>query len=149
MTPTFPDYMLDIRAWLRAHPDLTDLVAGRVFFRIPPKVSKAPFIRIYQSGGGPQEDAMDAPVLDIRVGIDVWGITGKDYANVRRVTTALFGIAHDTPALTEIVGPTSPSYGWGNTVLMNLSITTSVDSPDADTGWPRMVLDAIWTVRSA
>ena len=146
---TYPDYMVDMRAWLRAHPYLVNLTAGRVFFRIPPKPSAAPFLRIYQSGGGPQAEESDAPVMDIRLGIDVWGMAGSDYTAVRKTGNALYAIAHDTPALTRLTGPPTSSYAWGNTVHMNLNITTSLDSPDPDTGWPRKVLDAVWTVRHA
>ena len=144
---TYPDYMLDMRAWLRNHPYLAELSGGRVFFRIPPKPSAAPFVRIYQSGGGGQAEEADAPVLDIRLGIDVWGMAGSDYPAIRATTLALYAIAHDTPPMTQLIGPTSSVYAWGNTVHMNMNITTALDSVDPDTGWPRKVLDAVWTVR--
>lgn len=143
-TPTrtfFPDAMPDIRQWLRNHPYLADLSGGRVFFTIPPKPSAAPFVRIYRSGGGPLGDPHDAPVSNLRLGIDVWGMKGADYQKVRQTVLAIEAAAHDLPPGTVL--------GDNDTVGMNLNITTAVDTPDPSTGWPRIYLDAIFTVRVA
>ena len=134
----FPDAMPDIRYWLRNHPYLSALSAGRVFFNIPPKVKTAPFIRIYRSGGGPQIDS-EVPMSDLRLGIDVWGMSGRDYDVVRQTVLAIESAAHDLDPGT-VLGPTG-------TVGQNISVTTALDTPDPDTGWPRIAMDVIFTVR--
>lgn len=134
----YPDAMPDIRSWLRNHPYLADLSAGRVFFNIPAKIKTAPFVRIYRSGGGPQADGSDSPVLDLRVAVEAWGMTGADYTAVRQTILAVEAAAHDLDPGTVI--------GTG-TVLLNVNPTTSLDTPDPDTGWPRIMLDAVFTVR--
>lgn len=134
----FPDALPDIRYFLRNHAYLASLTAGRVFFRVPPKPTKAPFMRIWRSGGGLQtQGESEAPVLDLRVNIDVWGLTMADYDKVRATQLALEAIAFNLQ--TGIIGP-------NNTRLINLAITNSNDSPDPDTGWPRLVTNSIWTV---
>jgi hypothetical protein len=136
----YPDAMPDIRSWLRNHSYLASLSAGRVFFSIPPKITQAPFIRIYRSGGGPQAES-EAPVSDIRVGIDVWGLTGADYTAVRSTVRAIEAAAHDFQPGTQL--------GSTGTIGLNVNVTTAVDTPDPDTGWPRIYMDAIFTVRTA
>ena len=136
----YPDALPDIRFWLRNHHYLKDLSQGRVFFSIPPSVKKAPFIRIYRSGGGPQSEN-EAPIMDLRLGVETWGMAGADYEAVRQTALAIEQAAHDFDPGT-VLGP-------NGTVGQNINPTTAMDSPDPDTGWPRIVLDVVFTVRSS
>ena len=134
-----PDAMPDIRSFLRTESDLNALLSGRVFFRLPAQIKQAPFLRITRAGGGQQPNS-EAPVADIRVGIEIWGMEGSDYDAIRAVSQQLESIAA-TP-----IGP-GLVLGGNGTVLLNLVITTGMDLPDPETGWPRFVMDTVWTVR--
>ena len=136
MTPT-PDVMPDARAFLRAHPLLADLTAGRVFFRIPPH-PKAPFIRLWRSGGGEATQNGDTPVFAPRLNIDVWGLAMTDWEDVRLTAKAIDDIAFTLPT-GNVIGP-------NGTRLLSMTVTQSNDSPDPDTGWPRIVMSTIWYV---
>lgn len=130
--------MPDIRAYLRAHPFLSTFTAGRVFFRLPDRISAAPFMRIYRSGGAVQLNS-EVPLSDIRIAIEVWGQQNSDYGAVRGTVKAIEAIGHELVPGT-VLGP-------NGTACLNINVTTAVDSPDPDTGWPRVVIDSIWTVR--
>lgn len=134
---TYPNAITDIQAYLKNHPYLAELTQGRVFLRLPAKIKTSPFLRLYDSGTAPLEDS-DAPWLQHRLGMDVWAMDNRDYYLVNETVLALYAIAHDqSPGV--VLGP-------NGTVVKNIAITTSVDSPDPDTGWPRKVMDALWIV---
>lgn len=135
----FPDTMFDLRAWLRAHTLLTNLSGGRVFFRIPDDISKAPFLRIYRVGGGVQYG--EAPLQDIRIAIEAWGMENKHYTSVRQTVIALESLFHAADNV--------QLNGAGSTLLLYSQVTSVSDQPDPDTGWPRILLDVIATVRTS
>lgn len=127
--------MLDLRTWLRSHPLLAaPLSAQRVWFRVPTNPSGSPFIRIYRAGGGPQPS--EAPIQDIRIAHEVWALLDEDYTLVLQTIQALESIYQQASNL---------RMGTG-TVLLNAEVTGVVDSPDPDSGWPRIVLDVLATV---
>lgn len=133
-TLVFPDALLDLREWLRVHPLLAGLTSQRVFFRLPPEPSGSPFMRIYRAGGGPQ--ASEAPIQDLRVAHEVWGLMDSDYTLVRQSVQALESLYQG--AQNELMN--------GGTALLNARVTGASDAPDPDTGWPRVVLDCLLTV---
>lgn len=141
MTAMLPDAMPDIRHFLRNHPFLSGLSAGRVFFRIPDagKISVSPFIHLYWTGGGLQPDS-EAPIADVSVALAIWGMDRGDYGLVRETSIAIQNIAFMFSDMT-VLGP-------GGTIGKYLKVTTGVDSPDPDTGWARIVLQTTWTVSS-
>lgn len=130
--------MPDIRNWLRTNEWIAPIVGGRVFFRLPdnPNPTKVPFIRLTRSGGGIQADS-EFPMYDIRVAIEVWGMDGKHYDLVRQAVLAIEQAA--------LVLQPGTILGSNGTVGKNINVTTAFDSPDPDTGWPRIIMDAIFT----
>lgn len=139
MAPVFPDAMAGLRTWLRTHPDLTGLHGGRVFFRVPDG-PVYPLVRIYRAGGAVQPG--DAPLLDIRVAVEVWGGALGDYPAVSALATAIESACHRMPA-GLLLDPA------GTTVGLNAQVSTWADVPDPDTGWPRRVGDLVLTCRTA
>lgn len=137
MTVLYSDYMLDVRAWLRTHPDLNPLHGGRVFFRLPEQIPTAPFQRLYRVGGGQQPNT-EVPELDLRLALETWGTKPGDYPKVRQLVTATESAFHQVENVVS-----------GGTLLQYGLITSSVDSPDPDTGWPRLVSDVLLTCRAA
>lgn len=137
MTPIqFPDALPDIRAWLRTSSYTQPLIAGRAFFRIPAKAPKSPFVRLYQSGGGPLP-TQEVPMETLRIAIEVWATTGANYPTVRAVERAI-------KTGTHLMAP-GTLLGTG-TRVHRAQVNLAVDSPDPDTGWPRRVLDTQWLV---
>jgi hypothetical protein len=136
VTVVYSDYMEDTRAWLRAHPDLNPLHGGRVFFRLPNQRPASPFQRLYRVGGGPTDSYV--PQLQIRLALETWGVKDSDYPAVRQLVTAC------ESAFFLVENEVS-----GGTLLESGQITSSVDSPDPDTGWPRLVSDVLLTCRAA
>jgi hypothetical protein len=136
----FPDTMPDVRAWLRAHPVLAPLHGGRVFFRLPAKGKGLAFpcMRIYQLGGAVQAGT-DTPIEDLHISIETWGGQDSDYPAVRQLNVALRSACHQLQQGTLI----NPA---GNTVVSNAQVTNSLDSPDPQTGWPRIICDTVFTV---
>ncbi|MCU1494873.1 MAG: hypothetical protein JWO62_2637 [Acidimicrobiaceae bacterium] len=135
MSLVFPDAMADLRSFLRAHPLLAGLSGPRVFFRIPtPAPTVAPFIRLYQAGGGPL--ASETPTDQLRVAHEVWGLQFSDYTLVRQTVQALKTLYQQGSDVLMGAG----------TVLQDARVTSSVDAPDSDSGWPRLVVDALLTV---
>lgn len=138
MTTTPIDAMGDIKVWLINHATLAPLHDGNVFFRIPDTDPTGQFMRIYRTGGSPQ--AGDTPLWDIKVSVEAWGTRNQDYDLVRGLATAIEGILFDvqSPILAN------PE---GNTVILDAEANSGFDSPDPDTGWPRIVVNATFTVR--
>jgi hypothetical protein len=128
--------LADIRTWLQTNPTLIPLLGGRVWFRIPDNAATYPLARLYRAGGGFQ--AGEAPVMDLRVGIDVWGapVGSADgtYAQTDQATvaveTALFTLASQTV---------------GGTVLYGAQPSGSPFNPDPDDGAPRFTITATVT----
>lgn len=140
MTVVIPDVMPDVRYWLRTHPDLQPLHAGRVFFRIPDddKVSGWPLIRIYQHSGGIPDLGGDAPISTVEISIECWHNKDSGYTAVRQLANAT------ASALFQLI-PGSLLNPSGQTRAINATATTIIDSPDPDTGWPRKIVDTTWT----
>lgn len=142
----FPNAMWDLRAWLRAHPYLAPIHDGRVFFRLPDD-PVAPLMRLYRAGGGGAQNDGEAPLQDIRLSIEIWGITDEatgrsDYQSLTRLQMGLEAACHDNQPGT-LVNPR------GNTILDNANFTTGFDSPDPSTGWPRIVCNVVVTVKAS
>lgn len=135
---TFPDAMPDIRGWLRTHPDLAPLHAGRVFFRIPDSQPATPFMRIYRSSGAVQPG--ETPIQDLRISLEIWGTQNSDYQSVRQLAVAVEGACH------KIMGPTP--IGSGATTVTNAQVQAAIDTPEPDSGWPRISIETVFTVRN-
>jgi hypothetical protein len=134
---TLPDFLPDLRAWLRTNASMGPLVQGRVFFRIPAKDPASPFMRIYRSGGGVQPNA-EVPFSTIRVAIETWVTTPSLYQTLRGLQIAL-----ETAIQNFVDGR---RIGPGQSRVLNAVLTTAADMVDPDTGWPRIVSDTVWTV---
>jgi hypothetical protein len=135
-----PDFLADLKVWLKNNATLTPLVGRRVFFRIPTTPSAWPLLRIYQSGGGVITGG-EYPVLsDVRVGIEIWGNTFKLYDKVRQTRIALEEELNN--AVPQLLNPPD-----GQTFLSNAWVTGCVDMPDPSTGWPRFVADVVLTIK--
>lgn len=129
-----PDYMGDLRTWLRTHPYLTSL-AARVFFHIPTSPA-FPLVRL--SDAGTTRQPGEAPIYDVALGVEIWGGKPADYAAVVNTERAVIAAFEYLAAGTLI----------GATVVNNVEIGTGLDSPDPDTGAPRKVLTPTLTVRA-
>ena len=139
MTLVYPDFLTDVQAWLKVHPDLAPLHGGRVFLRIPNKPEQVgvPFQRIYRVGGG-QVPNTEVPQLNVRLSVESWGHTFGDYPAVRQLVLATESALHVMENETS-----------GGTLMQYAYVSGSVDSPDPDTGWPRFVSDLQLTCRAA
>lgn len=140
MTVVYPPAMLDIRYWLRRHPDISPYTNGRTFFRIPEN-AQFPLQRIYRSGGGRQQ-GRDAPVQDVLVSIECWSNLDGGYQALSQMVTATQSAVDDLPSR-SLINPTS------TTLVVDAQVTNLIDSPDPDTGWPRFIVDSRFTVISA
>ncbi|HEX3539656.1 MAG TPA: hypothetical protein VHT75_04355 [Acidimicrobiales bacterium] len=137
-----PDYLPDMKAWLKTHPTLTPLHGGRVFFRIPTKQGQWPILRIYQLNGGIIGDGGDANVSQIDLSIETVGAPGSfDYTTVRQLAIAVESVMWTMPAGT-LLNP-----GGGPTVALSARAMNKIDSQDPDTGSPRIVLDSRWQIQ--
>lgn len=133
----FADAMPDFRYWLRNDPILNPLHGGRVFFRLP-RTTIAPMLRISQIGGGPQANS-EVPLEDIQLLTEIWGMQDSDYQQVRQLRVAFQHVVQQYVAGT----PLNPS---GNTILWNARWNSAFDSPDPETGWPRIICNTTMTV---
>lgn len=136
-TIVLPDPMPDLRYWLRNDATLNPIHGGRVFFRLP-KTLQAPLMRISRTGGGWLASA-EAPLMDVQCLIEFWGLQNSDYQAIRQLEVAFESICHEWSAGT-LLNPTS------NTRMHNAMVNTAFDSPDPDTGWPRIVAHCTFTV---
>jgi hypothetical protein len=135
-TLPLPDALPDIRAYLRTHPFLSSLSAGRVFFKLPDKDPAAPFIRLNSSAD--TMDPGDSPLLIARVGIQIFGLQDSDFPKLRQVKVAIQSIAY--------LFDQGVVLGSGGTKGKQLVVNTAFDSQDPATGWPRIIMDTSWTV---
>ena len=135
----FPDALPDLRYWLRNDPILNPLHGGRVYFRLP-KTTKAPMLRISQLGGGVQQDS-EAPIQDLQIIVEIWGMVDKDYQAVRQIRLALEHICHKWVAR-SLINPNS------NTQMDNIRFNSAYDSPDPETGWPRIICHLMPTIQA-
>lgn len=71
-----------VRTWLREHPRLVPLVAGRVFFGVPTSV-ESPYVTVSRIGGTPA-GAVDS----VRLSAQAWGASKKSAADVARAIVA-------------------------------------------------------------
>lgn len=131
--PAFSDVLGDLRTWLRGNANVAAQVAGRVFFRIPDGPVTYPLIRLYMAGGGVQSG--EAPVRDVRVGIDIWGAGAGGYAAVTATANAVAAELHTM----------APGTRVGSTIFLNADVDADVDAPDPATGQPRKMLGALVT----
>jgi hypothetical protein len=142
VTVVLPDAMPDIRAFLRSHPDISPYTGGRVFFRIPDpgKEGGFPLLSLHRLGGGITARGGDAITADIAVAISVWHNDRRGYNSVRQCATAI------ESALWQINSTLlNPA---GQTVALSAQVTNTIDLPDPESSWPRIVLDATFTVRA-
>ena len=137
-----PDVIADVRAWLRSQPSLAALHGGRVFYRVPDpaKVGGWPLLRLYRLGGGIIEEGGDTTTSQVDLSIEVWHNQTQGYTTVRQLALLLESVIKKIPAGTVI----NPA---GSTVVLSGHVTNTIDSPDPDSGWPRMVADSRWVVQ--
>lgn len=147
MAVVIPDFMPDVRYWLRTHPDLAPFHAGRVFFRIPDagKVSGGVLMRLYRIGGGIADLGGDAPISTFDISIECWCIQTPTTPDPRKLYTTVRQMADATVSALFQVIPGSLLNPTGQTRALNALATTVIDSPDPETGDPRMVVDSRWT----
>lgn len=136
---TFPDWLFDARAWLRS---VGGVWGARVFFDVPdPGKTSFPLLRLYASAGPASMPGQDAPLFDARLSIEVWGKGRNTYPQVRQaalqVQSAVFELAPGR------LVPGATTYCGG------AYTTAAPDSPAADTGDPRIVVDAVLSIRAA
>ena len=76
--------------------------------------------------------------MPFRATIEVWGLVNSDYEAVRTAMNGIEQVVHN------VNGP-----WWANdeVVLLGANITV-LDSPDPDTGWPRMIGQLVVTARA-
>jgi hypothetical protein len=136
----FPDVLPDFRAWLKAHPMLSPVIGGRVFYQVPTSdgklaVSGYPFLRIYSVLEQP-DNTGDIMWLVETVSIEAWGRKG-DWPMLRNlktiITTALYelGLQGSTR-----INPT------GSTVTLDAAIDHWLDDVDPETGFARIIGNA-------
>lgn len=135
-TLVLPDYMGDLRGWLRTQPDLAPLHAGRVFFAIP-ATPVFPLIRMLDVNTVAQPG--EAPMFDHRSSLIVWGGKPSDYAAVSLLAQTLGSVLQHTPT----------PFAIGGTWIGNIGGVSVRDSPDPDTGAPRRIVDSLITLRAA
>lgn len=95
-------------------------------------------LRISQVGGGQQINS-ETPLQDLDTIIEIWGMQNKDYQAVRQLRLAIEHVCHEYVPGTLL----NPS---GNTILWNAAFRSGIDSPDPETGWPRMLCYVTFTV---
>lgn len=138
----FPRTLVDMKAWIGKHPNLKPIHGGRVFFRVPDYAwDKGPVMRIYRAGGAVQTNS-EAPMQDIRLSVEAWVKEWDNYP----VITDLCSLLEDACTNVQAGSLINPV---GNTILDNASFNTAFDSPDPDTGYPRIVCDIVVTVKAA
>lgn len=137
MTVIFSDALIDIRAWLRADTDMKALHGGRVFFRIPDVISGSPFMRLSHIGGYTSATS-DVPEQSFRINLEAWGQQNGDYTKVRQLVVAATSTLHQVQNLHV-----------GGTLIQDASLQGSLDSPDPDTGWPRVIMTGLVNLRAA
>lgn len=141
MTLVIPDAMPDIVYFLKHTPDVTAYVGTRVFFRIPDpgKEGGFPLIGIHRLAGGIVAAGGDVVVANIDVALSVWHNKMSGYDTVRATCTAV------ESALWQIDNTLlNPA---GQTVCQWARVTNTIDMPDPESGWPRIILDATFRVR--
>lgn len=140
MTILVADPMPDIRYWLRTQPDLQAIHNGRVFFRIPNQQSQFPLLRIYRHGGGITSDGGDARTSTVNVTVEAWHNVQADYNLARQLAVALESALWTLPPST-LLNPGS------DTVAYNAEVTSTIDMPDPESGWPRLICDTRWVIQ--
>jgi hypothetical protein len=139
---TVPDVLNDVRYWLRRQADLAAVHAGRVFFRIPDNQASFPLMRIYRTGGGMRQTGGGAPISDVLISIECWSNLERLYGTVRQLAQVTEAALWSLPSGMQI----NPA---GLTVVIDAMVLNVIDSPDPDTGWPRIVCDTRWSVIAA
>lgn len=142
MAGEVPDWLLDVRTWLRAHPDLAPLHGGRVFFEVPNSGVGYPLCRVYASGGPTMVPGGDVPLFDCRLAVEVWGSGRKMYQQVRQLAAAVAAAVWGLQP-----GPLDPSPA-GTAYCGGGYVGGTPDVPDPDQGDPRYVIDAVLTIRT-
>jgi hypothetical protein len=134
----YPDVMADFKVWLKNHPDLVPVIAGRVFFRVPYKgdqlaVGGFPFLRIYAILEQPSAQS-DFQWITETVSIEVWGQRASDWPTLRNLKTLITQAMQDL----GLQGSTRINPA-GSTVTLDASITFWRDDVDPETGFPRII----------
>lgn len=132
-----PDYLNDVRYWLRHNTALSPILSGRVFFHIPDGQTKYPLIRMYRAGGGLVQMGGETPLMSMNISLDCWHNVDTGYTSLRLLVQALEAELFTLPSNTTI----NPS---GSTVALDAVVTNALDSPDPALGWPRYVVDTRW-----
>lgn len=140
MQQTIPDYLPDVRYFLRNNNLLQPLHQGRVFFELPAptKIGGWPVMRLYDLGGGIVEHGGDADISQFHIGIECWTNQQSGYQAVRQLSVLTIS------ALRQI-DPGALINPSGQTRVSHAVVINSLDSPDPDSGWPRRILDTTWT----
>lgn len=143
-TYLLPDFLPDIRTWLRSL-DLAGLMGSRWFFAYPDDFNGPwPAGRVYRAGGGVQ--AGDTPLQDVRVAAEIRGRPkGAAAGTVGTFADVSLATAHLESALFEI----QDQPIGAETVVAGVYGVNVVPSPDPDDGAPRNIVNAVWTIRAA
>lgn len=145
----YADVLSDVRYWLRRHPLLTSYHGGRVYRKIPPETAAQPLvwplIRIYKAGGDIVGSG-GTPLETVRVAMDCWGKpdapgTTPGGEALSQMVLALRSACDRLPSRT-LINP------LGHTIVVDAAVVLDMESPDPDTGQPRHVVDAQFTVIS-
>lgn len=135
-----PDYMKDVRAFLRVQPNLLALHGGRVYFRAPePNRTGFPYVRIYLINEVPMD--LYSPDLQVRIGLHVWGNVDSMATAVRVLMNAISSVIWNLDNGLLIPG--------GQTYVYSAQMVSNMDLPDPASGWPRRTASSMWFLRMA
>lgn len=142
MTQTLiiPDWLPDVRSWLKAHPYLVDLTGQRVFWVIPDNPSSWPVLRVYSASGATQVPGMEAPLFDARASIEIVGKGRAGWNTARQTAIAVQSAVFDLQSGRLVPG--------GATYCTGAAVTACPEMP-FENGDPRFIADVVFTVRSA
>lgn len=125
----FADEEMAVKTWLKAHPLLTPLVAGRVFFGVPEGSPAMPLVTVALLAG-----SLAAPVAHSRLTFDCWAKTKQDAVQLRNALLA---------ALCDLSGDLLD----GDTFCYNTYDHVVTWVPDDEAKLARYVVDATFSVR--
>lgn len=135
MEGDFPDVEEGMRQYLRTETGVNAVVAGRVFFGVPPKGAEFPLLTVRRSGGG--DDASDAPVDQAVLQFSCWGGSKQE---AWQLTAALRRALHEIRSRTTLA---SGVDGLGAIV------DGVIFSPDPADARPRYIVTARVTATAA
>lgn len=133
----FADVEAAVKAWAKAHPLLTPLIAGRVF--LAPNANSAAHIHLERVGG--TADASEAPVDHARIRFHCWSPNNNQAAAIAyTVMRACREMTANTPMGAAAVG-------FGARVLSG-PVPVRIEA-DQLAGWHRYRLDVEFSIRAA